>query len=123
MRRVMFSLAALAAAGPALADEGACRPKVEEPCFSVHGRLEAYNGAPTFRLWIIGTRRVLGVSAEGAKSGRPDLPVVLGDKLGADAFSKRVFGDYQVCPITRERRGWMQMVCLKSASNLVVETR
>jgi hypothetical protein len=30
-------------------------------CFVVHGRLSFYNGAPSARIWKIGTKRILGV--------------------------------------------------------------
>jgi len=36
-------------------------PQIGGACFSVHGRLSAYNGAPSLRIWPIGTHRLLGV--------------------------------------------------------------
>jgi len=42
-----------------------CRlsPVVVSACFAVHGRLLLYNGSPAFRIWRIGTKRMLGVLA------------------------------------------------------------
>ncbi len=41
----------------------ACKsdPDIVGVCFTVHGRLSAWNGAPTMRIWRIGTKRILGV--------------------------------------------------------------
>jgi hypothetical protein len=83
------------------------------PCFTVHGRLQAWNGNPTFRIWRIGTRRVLGVHDEA-------LPPVLLRAFGADAFGKRVTADFKVCPLTRQRKGRMQMVCVAGARGVTV---
>jgi hypothetical protein len=35
-------------------------------------------------------------------------------------FDHSVFGDYEVCPLTREIPGSMTMVCIQSARNLIV---
>ena len=32
-----------------------------------------------------------------------------------------VFGDYEVCPISKEKTGEMQMVCVESVSRLVIK--
>ena len=37
-------------------------------------------------------------------------------KLGVD-----IYGDFEVCPLSREKPGEMQFVCIESASNLVVK--
>ncbi len=29
------------------------------------------------------------------------------------------YGDFEVCPLTKERAGWMQMVCINSALKLI----
>jgi hypothetical protein len=86
------------------------------PCYGVHGKLFAANGAPTFRIWPIGTRRLLGVP-----SSDPDaLPAVLRGDRGASMSSPPegaavdVYGDFTVCPITRDRPGWMRMVTVKA---------
>ena len=40
-------------------------PMVSGPCFKVRGRMAFYNGAPSLRIWPVGTERILGIS-EGA---------------------------------------------------------
>jgi hypothetical protein len=36
-------------------------PENAAACYWAHGRLSAYDGTPSFRLWKIGTRRILGI--------------------------------------------------------------
>jgi hypothetical protein len=36
-------------------------PENASLCYRTHGRLSVYNGSPSFRIWQIGTRHVLGV--------------------------------------------------------------
>jgi hypothetical protein len=85
-------------------------------CFWVHGRLSAANGAPTFRLWPIGTKRILGVNVahhEGAAIG--DLPSPLPVLMSPDAFNVDVYGDFHICPMTPDQPGRMRFVRLEQA--------
>ncbi len=91
-------------------------------CFQVHGRLGAWNGNPTFRIWRVGTARVLGIDAASGEGADPRPPAVV-EAMGADAFSTSVWGDYRVCPFTRSRPGRMQFVCIAGASHLVAKPR
>ncbi len=97
--------------------EQRCRNNSEQvgECFKVHGRLSAYNGNPSFRIWRIGTARLLGVSDAHAKISQ--FPSDLEDKLD---WGVQVFGDFEVCPFAKETKGAMQFVCIAAASNLVV---
>jgi hypothetical protein len=78
-----------------------------------------YNGTPSFRIWVIGTNRLLGVHEieYGDNPERPLMPVQLGQQMGGDKYE--LYGDFEVCPLTKERAGWMQMVCVESASHVV----
>ena len=89
-------------------------------CFSVHGRLSVYNGTPSIRLWPIGTKRLLGIIDPNDVSNAPGptiLPVEIKNKLDWD---KNIFGDFLVCPLTREQPGRMRTVCIESGKNLTV---
>ncbi len=88
-----------------------CHPKLVGKCFTVHGRLSLYKSAPTGRIWIIGTKRTLGLT-EG-------VPEWLEDDL--ESRNTTITGDYLVCPLTRAKPGVMQSVCIESSSNLVVK--
>lgn len=84
--------------------------KVVGPSFKVRGRFSCWNGNPTFRIWIVGTKRMLGIR-QGTKL--PDnLQALLGD------FDTEIRGDFVVCPLTRQRPGVMQIVCISSVSHV-----
>jgi hypothetical protein len=46
-----------------------------EPCRTVHGRMELWNGAPSVRIWVVGPKRVLGVVHKQASF--KDLPLAV----------------------------------------------
>jgi hypothetical protein len=113
MRRAL----ALAAALLALPDVGIAA----DGCFWVHGRLSAYNGTPTFRIWPIGTRRMLGVvDADGGSQSANVLPADIRARVMPDAFAVSLFGDFRVCPLAADRPGHMRAVQLRQARGLVV---
>jgi hypothetical protein len=96
------------------------RPDVVGKCFNVHGRLSVYNGTPSIRLWPLGTKRLLGVIDPNDVANTPGetiLPVDIKNKLDWD---KDVFGDFIVCPLTRQQPGRMQTVCIESGKNLII---
>jgi hypothetical protein len=98
-------------------------PERTGPCRRVHGRITAYNGNPTLRIWVVGTHRVLGVHGRTWQESETGdmLPVNVRQALGRNAFLTRVFADFLICPLTRERAGWMQYVCVAAARNLYVQ--
>jgi len=103
--------------GKAIADQvQACRtdPDIVDACFTVHGRLSAWNGSPTLRIWKVGTNRILGDHEDWP------LPEKLAEHLNWDI---EAWGNFEVCPFTKERPGVMQMVCIESASDLVYRKR
>ena len=87
--------------------------KTAEACYQVRGRLSYWNGAPSTRIWVVGTHRLLGVRDEDA-----ELPANV-NKLLTGHFGDEVYGDYLVCPFTLYRAGQMQIVQVKSATHLV----
>ena len=94
----------------------ASRTMAANPCFWIHGRLSAWNGAPTFRIWRIGTSRILGVKGDL-------LPPALRTRLPADSFKANLIGDFRVCPISHDRPGRMRMITIADARHLVAEPR
>ena len=99
-----------------------CRsqPSLVGRCFSVRGRLSLYNGAPTIRLWRAGTKRMLGVSASYSKPGYSSIPEEIEKLLN---WESEVWGDFLVCPFTRQKANEMQMICIESGKNIVVRKR
>ena len=90
-------------------------PKRVAACRGVHGRLALWNGAPSERIWVVGTKRMLGVTGRSERS----LPSYLQEQLTWDV---NIYGDFWVCPLfDPPRAGHMEFVCVHSWRNLVVE--
>jgi hypothetical protein len=93
-------------------------------CFTVHGRLQEANGGIAVRIWPMGTNRLLGIfDGDGKYYGdEPILPISVGKLLASGApQSVGVYGDYEVCPLTKEEPEHMQFVCIEKASNLTAQ--
>ena len=114
----MFVLASASLSAAAPKCEG--NPKVIDTCFVVHGRATFGPGTPALRIWLIGTKRMLGVTA-GPIADNADDPIAPKSMLKFDTGNERVFGDFEVCPFTVEQKGKMRMVCVQSASKIVVQ--
>ena len=100
------------------ADRKPCRahPALSGACFRVRGRMSLYNGAPSVRIWPVGSTRLLGVSQQRfADPAICNLPDALAGQLSPD---DDVFADFEVCPFTSERAGVMRLVCVDSASHV-----
>ena len=89
-------------------------PTLVGPCVVVHGRLRASNGNPSFRIWPVGTNRLLGLFGDE----EPIMPAEVLERIRPS--ENEVYGDFEVCPLTKKRQGEMQLVCMESAKNLVV---
>jgi hypothetical protein len=105
-------------------------PAIAASCYWTHGRLGSGNGTPTFRLWKVGTKRVLGIYSGpsvdrwGLDSERPELPANIERQLAHSenpVFPDRIFADFEICPLEPEKEGVMQAVCIESAKNIVME--
>ncbi len=127
---LLFVAVVLAVCG----EQGRAIPKRKIPCktpanaascYWTHGRLGFYNGNPAFRLWKIGTHRLLGIysgpSADrfGEDNEHPEFPPNVARTFVPT--HNRIFGDFEVCPLEPERQGAMQAACIESAKNLIVE--
>jgi hypothetical protein len=110
---LLLAGALILAAGSAAKTEG---------CHWVEGRLSAYNGAPTFRIWPTRTKRLLGVVAPSGSAERADLlpPAVL--KMDP-SFDRDIRGSFRVCPQTPNRAGHMRMVVLLDGRGLTASQR
>jgi hypothetical protein len=93
-------------------------PKVIDACFTVHGRVNLGADTIRLRLWPVGTDRLLGVASGPGidDAGEPIYPRNI--KLNE---GDTIYGDFEVCPFTQERKGAMRFVCIESASNLVTK--
>lgn len=102
-------------------------PENAASCYSTHGRLNFANGAPSHRIWKIGTKRVLGVYSgpstypprTDTDSELPEFPAEI-DKVFRPP-NNAVYADFEICPLEPERKGEMQAVCIESAKKIVVD--
>lgn len=92
-------------------------PDLVGQCFKVRGRIYIANGAPAIRIWRVGSNRILGVHAPEDEN----VPVDLDQMIKANSPFTRFYGDFEVCPFTREEPKVMQMVCVESATHLLPE--
>ena len=86
----------------------------------VHGRLSVYNGNPSCRIWIVGTKRILGIHEFEEEC---PIPEELHQVLAEDIDNRLIYADFVVQPLTERKDGVMQMVRFESAENIVVTTR
>jgi hypothetical protein len=94
-------------------------PQINGTCFKLHGRIRVYNGTPSVRIWPVGTNRLLGVS-EG-RFYNPEYSNMPPGLSHLTAWDKEIFADFIVCPFTPDEPGVMRLVCIDSASNVVVK--
>jgi hypothetical protein len=96
--------------------------QIVSACYIVHGRMQYTNGTPDLRIWVVGTKHYLGVTArsEADDDENPILPESLRKKI--NGFHTIVYGDFEVCPFTVEKPGAMTMVCVESASKLLAKS-
>ena len=100
----------------AVSDQYSCaaRPEIIAPCFDIRGRLSFWNGAPSARIWHVGTTRMLGVHND-------NLPPEFATRV--DGFDTEFWGTFTVCPLSKERAGHMQFVCIEAWSDISIRQR
>lgn len=96
-------------------------PKLVGSCFEVKGKLSVYNGAPSLRIWKLGSKRILGISEQ--RYALPDVRKVPEEVEQAIKPEVDLFGDYTVCPLTKSKPGVMQFVCVDKVRNLTVRPK
>lgn len=89
-------------------------PAVVSACYSLRGRISAYNATPSLRIWPVGSRRLLGVLPT-------ENEIVPSNVRGKVSFSQSVVANLEVCPFAQARPGTMQFVCIDSATNVVLK--
>jgi hypothetical protein len=78
--------------------------------------MSIYLGTPSVRIWVVGTRRIIGVSEAG-----PAISDVSADDKSAPLWilgdidtQTYYFGYYTVCPYNQDQPGRMRLVCIES---------
>ncbi len=87
-------------------------PENTASCYWTHGRLSVYNGNPSFRVWRIGTTKIVGIhSGPGAQrrdpedGEHPEFPPNVERLVDRVVDGHRIFADFEICPFAPERRG------------------
>ena len=103
-------------------------PENAASCYWAHGRLSVYNGNPSFRVWRIGTTRIVGIhSGPGAQrrdpedGEHPEFPPNILKLVDRLVDGHDIFADFEICPFAPERKGEMQFGCIESAKKIVIE--
>ncbi len=121
--RVILNVVLLVTVGiiPAFAGPPKCKgnPKIVGACYSVHGRLSQGADTIRLRLWPVGSKRMLGVTG-GPTLDDAEAPI-WPQNLKFTSGDEDIYGDFEVCPFTQERKGAMQFVCIESASHVVTK--
>jgi hypothetical protein len=94
-------------------------PKVIGACYALHGRLSRGADTVGLRLWPVGSERMLGVTG-GPTLDDADSPI-WPPELKFTSGDEDIYADFEVCPFTPERKGAMQLVCIESATHVVVK--
>jgi len=145
MRYALISALALcAAAAQALPQKREGRkilcktPENAASCYWTRGRLSIYNGNPPWRMWKVGTHRILAIFSgpstfpprNDQDSFNPELPPNLERAYKAEEprkarlkepFPDPAFADFEVCPLEPERKGEMQAVCIESVKDIFLQ--
>lgn len=116
-------MAPVAMAPAAMAQDANCSLSARRvgECFPVHGRLSFSQTAPEIRLWPVGTHRVLGVLSWDGQEAHALSEAMLERMWGGRDIPSRIWGDFEVCPLSPDQPGRMQMVCLLSAHKMFVQ--
>jgi hypothetical protein len=121
---IAITLSTTSAPQPAPKRRMACKtPENATTCYWTHGRLSVANGAPSIRLWKIGTHRILAIHSgpnykrgDNRENESPELPANV--DWAFKSINTRIFADFQICPLEPEEAGTMQSVCIESAKNI-----
>lgn len=99
----------------------AARSDVVASCFKLHGALRLYNGTPSARIMIIGSKRILGVTPYFANNNETFVaPAQVRDLA---SFDSDLIGTFLVCPLSTPKAGEMQEVCIEAATSLKNQKR
>jgi hypothetical protein len=85
--------------------------------FTVHGRLSVYNGSANLRIWIIGSKRMLYIAGDNTPASER-INKFFGD--GGGWFTRDVFADFTVEPLTPDIKGHMRPVRVLGIKHVVV---
>jgi hypothetical protein len=104
-------------------------------CYWTRGRLQVTEGAGAWRMWKVGTKRIVDVYNGPSKFPPrtqeevqdPEFPSNLEKAYRTEvprlerlhrATPEPVYADFEICPLEPEKPGASQAVCIESAKNM-----
>jgi hypothetical protein len=109
-------------------------PENASMCYWTRGRLSTYEGWPPWRMWKVGTKRILAIysgpstwkapEARVKDAENPELPtnvLTAYPQPAKSAVPPVIFADFEICPLDEEHPGVMQHACIESARNIAVQ--
>ncbi|HMC97397.1 MAG TPA: hypothetical protein VKG92_07090 [Flavobacteriales bacterium] len=116
VRTVLISLLLLVVCSPTqgqdlVLDHCACTTgsTPSDSTFTFRGRMSAWNGAPTFRIWRVGTNRMLGIRTVCLDQ------LELGELNPYEGYE--LWADFTVSAVTPSKPGVMQFICIRKIAN------
>jgi hypothetical protein len=101
-------------------------PENASMCYWTRGRVTLGAGTPAYRMWKVGTKRLLGIYS-GPSVDRyshdnedPEFPANV-QRVWQDRIGHTLWADFEVCPLEPERPGFMQAICVESAKNIFIQ--
>ncbi len=88
---------------------------LNEP-FTIHGRLSCYNAVQTYRIWIVGSKRMLYVTDDSPALQR--VSALFGD--GDGWFTRQIYADFTVEPMAADIKGHMRPIRILSIKHVVI---
>ena len=95
-------------------------PDLVGACFTVRGRLSAWNGSPTWRISLPGSKHLLGVTSTYLPGS---VGEILPNPVGKVDWDVETYANFEVCPFSRPKPGTMQFVCIESATGVTHKAR
>jgi hypothetical protein len=94
--------------------------RVIAACYDLHGQLRIHANMRLY-LWATGAKRLFAVSYRpDAPEADPPLPSNIAKLIYSD---RNIFGDFNICPLTPQEQGKMQIICINSASHVTTHNR
>ena len=103
---------------PAAAKPASPPPARTGQCGWVHGRYAIYNGSGVRRIWVIGTRRIIGLRDDDERVP-PAIEYYRAHAYDSKGLREPLYGDFHVCALENSRPGHMQHVRLLRTRNLI----
>ena len=115
MRKPLIILIALLVIGSLQAEVFTGESRNDQ--FTIHGRLSCYNGGSIFRIWIVGSKRMLYIAGDNTLAlGRLNEFFADGDLW----FKREIYADFTVEPLVPDIQGHMRPVRVLDIKHVVI---